>query len=124
VSLYSVEFYKTAGAGHSAAYVVPAGKRAVVRSIVAASGGEANTFAWIYLAGVLIYAVHIPATDTLHQAEMRQVAYAGEQLAFVTYGSAVHLGVGGYLFNDSGLDRAPETVELPHGALLPAHFEP
>lgn len=118
--LYSTQFCKLAGAGQSLAYIVPAGYRAVVRSIVTSTNQAGASNAWVYLGATLIAAFSIPAPNVHQALDLRQVAYAGEQLGFVTGGAGVFLAVSGYLLRDPTGAQAPPLEAMDTPAPLPA----
>jgi hypothetical protein len=118
--LYSTQFCKIAGPSTSVAYIVPAGYRAVVRSIVASTNQSGASNAWVYLSATLIAAFSIPAPNVHQVLDLRQVAYAGEQLGFVTGGAGVFLAVSGYLLRDPTGAQAPPLEAMDTPAPLPA----
>jgi hypothetical protein len=118
--LYSTQFAKLAGPGTSLAYVVPAGYRAVVRSIIASTNATGASNAWVYLGATVIAAFSIPAPNVHQTLDLRQVAYAGEQLGFVTGGASVFLAVSGYLLRDPTGAQAPPLEAMDTPLPLPA----
>lgn len=118
-TVYSVRFLQVHAPDGWHVYTVPAGFRAVVRSITCVVYGTGTPVYQVYVATTYILNVSVPANDT-RVFDMRQVVYAGEALgASVTLATA-HLSVTGYLFADPAGGKAPAVEIYPKSELLPA----
>jgi hypothetical protein len=98
--VYSTRFILIDSLNGSTAYVVPAGKRAVVREMdaIARSAGGANVY--LYVAGVAIVNDNIPGTGTGYtQWRGEVVARAGETIQ-VTTTLSCNVYCGGFLLDD------------------------
>ena len=87
-------------------YIVPAGYRAVVRNINVMSFEGTSEFVWVSIAGHYVWGFRIPATSLGQNADVRQVAYAGQSILGYIGSAGVHLAVSGYLFADTSGRRA------------------
>lgn len=105
--VYSTRFILAYGAGVASEYVVPAGKRAVVKMLdaVELQGGAGNIY--VKLAGIYVFGWPFTgAIQTVHQP-MYCVAYAGEIVRLeIAQPITVGCAVTGYLFDDPG-GRSP-----------------
>lgn len=93
-------------------YTVPAGKRAIVMSVIAGNA-NANSASVYAQAGpaYLMYAV-VPGHGTLSYTELRLAIYPGEQISAQRSSVDQTVVVGGYLFNVApGKDLPPEALE-------------
>lgn len=101
--VYSVRFIAEQGLVGFAGYIVPAGKRAVIRDVNAYNGGGATTTEMV-LHGSVMQAV-VVFNSQLQPADYfwvgRQVYYAGENILVQT-GGAWDVTISGYLFDDPG----------------------
>jgi hypothetical protein len=81
-------------------YVVPAGKRAVIKSVVAFNGGAAAALVSLRLAGSWVWSASVPGGSNGVSADLFMVAYAGESLEL--YLGAPNMGgtCSGYLLMD------------------------
>lgn len=121
--VYSVRFFVAAGSGIVTSYTVPAGRVAVVRSVVATSTVGAAAFAWLYIGPTPIYYLSFPEPGSARAVEMRQVVNAGEAVRVYTSAPELFVAVSGYLFSNamSGQVQGEVTREaLAEGAPLPA----
>lgn len=115
---YSERFFSAFGIGwHS--FQVPAGKRAVLMTLVANNVGGTAAFFQLYIGALLLYK-SIPANDSTLLTALRMVAYGGESIS--VYLSSADAGCGGfgYLFDESGgrtpLEPVDADPQLPPGA--------
>jgi len=105
-------------------YFVPAGMRAIVRSIVALSGAAAAGAVGVQCGPSSVFWHVFQVSNVTEVVDMRQVAYAEERISVVVTAGAAQATVAGYLFEDSsGRTAAPGEIayrdlELVHG--LPA----
>jgi len=92
-------------------YTVPAGKRAVVRSIVALSGATTPGAVGVVVGPADVLWHTFQATNVTQLWDMRQVAYAGEVISCVITAGAASVVVAGYLFEDaSSASSAPGEI--------------
>lgn len=99
--VYSVRFLAGAGAGWRY-YTVPTGYRAVVRSISSAVWDPNPSWQSVSIAGVSVWFDETQAPHTCRVVDLRQVAYAGEQLGGYCAAASASICVSGYLFQDTG----------------------
>jgi len=99
---YSTRFLKISVGGAWVYYTVPAGHRAVVKSIAASNGTTTAGTVWVDVAGVPCYAWPAPGAISFNTAALAQVAYAGEKIGGIAPPGAWYLLVSGYLLLDDG----------------------
>lgn len=122
--IYSTTFMRAASVGATYTYTVPAGFRAVIKSIDAVGFSPGGGFFYVTVNGVYIAYQQIQAAySTFHSAPM-VVAYAGQQIACLVTGQLIHCTISGYLFVESALSRGRipevEVEEVATPAPLPA----
>lgn len=117
--VYTTRFISRAGAGGTTNYVVPAGYRAVVKSIVCWTY-QTTAEVWLSIAAKQCWVWAANPATTLGRAElMTAVAYQGETITLLTIGSNCGAHVAGFLLRETsayaGLlpDLPPEFVEVP-----------
>lgn len=99
--VYSERFlHKIVGAGGSETYTVPAGKRAVVRSVALATYTVAVTQLYVGIDGVAIFNLANPAANTSKQLDVRVVVYQGQQIYANSVGGDAAWSVSGHLFDE------------------------
>lgn len=97
--VYSVRFTLLQGAG-SATYVVPAGKRAVLKSIMGWNGDSGPANVSISIGGTVVWFTPVPGASALTSPPIMVVLYKAEQLQ-VSHGAAgLRSVVSGYLLDD------------------------
>jgi hypothetical protein len=103
------------------AFVVPAGKRAIVRSITYYGYLATSPAIFLQLAGVYVFALLPPASTFGGAVEMFQVVYQGEMIVAEVTASAGDMGasVSGYLLSDPG--TYAKTAEDEMGVELTPH---
>jgi hypothetical protein len=99
-------------------WTVPAGMRAVVKSVTIVNGGTSSTDGAQLRVGSTFLALHNPAAKTTAVLAMTQVAYGGEVLSGWVTGPSTFMSVSGFLFEDpaaavsapgdAGVIRRPE----------------
>lgn len=93
-------------------YTVPAGYRAVVRSITCVSAGTGALVQVAAAGGNLLYHV-FQAGETTRNYDLRAVLYQHEAIMAYVSPLNTHAYISGYLFEDaSGLTSAPGDVDL------------
>lgn len=100
--VYSVRFLLATGNGIVVTYTVPAGHRAVVRSVLATNEQATASYFYVQLNGFSIWAADLPAARRSVDLECRLVAAAGERIGVYTVGPEIRVAVSGYLFVDTG----------------------
>jgi hypothetical protein len=113
---YSVQFGNVNSTVGNQAFYVPAGKRAVLRSISLVNLQGLAGWCSISISGFYAWAHYFQATDHYSHTDMRQVAYAGQTIAMNVDNHGFQLACSGYLFDDDGLSAPP-----PYVASLPAN---
>ena len=109
---YSVRFIQVAGANAAGTYVVPPGKRAVVKGVTAYLASGASAALALAVNNVNVWAAPLPAAGQGLYTEVRLVAYSGEPIALASSGADVRAHVSGFLFDDpAGGQRDP--TQLP-----------
>lgn len=99
-NVYTTRFFAFGGATTTRSYTVPAGKRAVVKSISAVNNLGSSASAALQVGGVYAWYVTLPAATSSTSFETRQVAYAGETILCTTTGQDTRVHVAGFLFDD------------------------
>jgi len=121
--VYSERFFTANGIAVETAYWVPSGKRAIVRSVVAANTQSEAGYWFFYVAGNPTYYRAYQALPQGDSVDMRVVAYGGQSIKVYTSAAALYVTVSGYLFEDPAMADAPEgdvsRTELDHATLLP-----
>ena len=125
MSVYSERFIYSAVPGQAHTYVVPAGKRAVLRCITAVSYGAAGGDVFVNISGVDVWARHVPDGSSLIEGNFRIVMYSGEFVQIYMVADAMFCTVSGYLFADTQELDAPEAdTDLEWQGSSPAlHFQ-
>lgn len=81
-------------------WTVPAGKRAVIRSVDVCNFDTAQWAAIVQLAGMPFVNTFVGGGGGRLNYDGRQVLYAGEQLGVYLQHGNMSISVSGYLFND------------------------
>lgn len=118
---WSVRFLKGTLTASGPIYYVPAGYRAIVRSLSVTTGGAAGIGVYLDIQGTSIWAWKTPGGFASQVYETRQVAYAGEFIRLAADAAGVGGYLSGYLLADAG-GVANEPTQLP--ALEPPPFPP
>jgi hypothetical protein len=116
-SVYSERFVEVAGVGVTKGFVVPAGKRAIVRGFAGGCYLSPNSLVWLGLNGGWPYLYRFPGDTGGFFTDMRLVAYAGESVMIASSGQQVWAHCAGYLFDDHE-ERATQP-SLPGEDLAP-----
>lgn len=114
MTIYSERFLSCEGNGVSAIAWVPAGQRWVLRDFLLSRVGEVGG-GNLGVAGVWNLVFNFPADDYALALDIRVVAYAGESVEIVTYGSATWATLSGYAFADPE-NRSGPPVEQVNGS--------
>jgi hypothetical protein len=113
--VYSVRFIIASNVAGTYNYVVPAGKRAVVKS-VSAFNTHPTTTQNVYLnVGPTLWAAAVPAQAAATPPEIMIVAYAGDTIGLVIQHGDLRAQCSGYLLEDPGgaAEDPPVPGQLP-----------
>jgi hypothetical protein len=95
--VYSEQFILYSGAPANLSYVVPTGKRAIVKSMFAWNGDSAAKNRALLVDGKVVWISPVPGANGLVSVALMLVLYSGQTLGAVSYSDAGSLGVAGYL---------------------------
>jgi hypothetical protein len=103
-------------------WMVPAGMRCIVKSVVVVNGLANPATVHVVVGGVYALLVSFPAAIETYSYDMAAVAYAGEFLQLVNVGTSANTRLDGYLLNDpSGREGPMESVgSLPAPMPIPS----
>jgi hypothetical protein len=126
--IYSTRFLKLNVNGVAATYVVPAGKVAVIQSVIAVAASTAAGGLEVQAGFVYLVVASVPAKETRTWTDLRFVVYEGETIVAFLPLANTYCSVHGYLFDNVSGTKAPaldyELVErlapLPIEEGLPA----
>lgn len=125
--IYSTRFMQAFGDGVETTYTVPAGRRAVLRHLVARNDNGTAAFVWLRLANVWIYLHAFPVGITSVSVPLMAVAYGGEKVVLYTKTAQTAASLSGYLFSEvagQADDPAPVTRErVLEPTLLPEGWD-
>jgi hypothetical protein len=114
--IYSEQFIRTAHDSGLYLWSCPAGKRAVIRSITTSNPSEGSSIVQVFVAGSCIVHFRFQVTTYSQSFDLRTVVYAGELVQVYVGTNGPHVGVGGYLFDDTGdAAAAVESMRELHG---------
>ncbi len=88
-------------------YTVPAGYRAVVRSVSGVNARNDATGYVVVMVGGIRCVQRYPAVGESLALEMRQVCYAGETITQITSLTNIDVAVSGYLLKDPSGAKGP-----------------
>lgn len=111
-SIYSERFLAAYGPNNIWTYAVPAGKRAVIRSIVLSSNGGSTGQVWVAGAGRFFLQRVLPAQVQTVSEDVRIVLYGGEGIELYVAAAGHYVWVCGYLFDDPGGELAIASVAV------------
>lgn len=98
--VWTTRFIRSGGSNASASYVVPAGHRAVIKSIVAMTY-QATIEVWLSVGGTAIWVWAANPAATVGRGESMTVGvFAGETISTLIVGTNGGLAVSGFLFVD------------------------
>jgi hypothetical protein len=119
--VYSERFLSTDLENVWYSYFVPAGKRAVIKSIVAANVTTSVHECLVYLRGRPVVEQLVQARTTFNPGQLHVVAYAGEEMRVNSSSSGLAVWVSGFLLtNPAGVTDDPGDAADP----LPAESFP
>lgn len=119
MSVWSVRFGQGRGPGWFSDYEVPAGKRAVVRFVSAASFGSFPAGAYVFIQGVAVLNLLLTASSPWHVVDCRFTAYEGEFVHGEVYGPDVAMHLSGFLLDASGDFSSPSARSAPIETVTP-----
>lgn len=105
--VYSERFVGSVDGGHWTQFVVPAGQRAIVKSVSASNWGPSISRVHVQAGGIYVFIADFPAAIAAKAIDVMAVAYAGEAVALYIDGPQCHAQVSGWLLED-GSARATE----------------
>lgn len=109
--VYSERFLSYSGPDAMLSYVVPYGRRAVVKGLSGSNLQSPGAQVYVGAAGVYAFVITLAAATQGFYQELRLVAYAGESIIVATYGPVVRVHLSGYLFlDDAGAPASPATL--------------
>lgn len=94
---YSERFLTWAGSGFSPNYTVPAGQRAILKSIVSFNAGGTSVQVVLVVQGSNSWSVPVPGGQGAVSPPFMLVLYAGERLQLYQGSSTMWSAVSGYL---------------------------
>lgn len=124
--VYSERFLLTSTFGAWIYYTVPAGRRAVLRSVSITTAAPVGAIAAVALKGFNVVLRQFQATNVTENYDMRHVAYGGETMGAYASAKDVVVAMSGYLFVDTGAraEHPPAELErewpIPGAAAAPA----
>jgi hypothetical protein len=98
--VYSERFLALTTPGAWLTYLVPAGRRAIVRNVIATNTNPVAGHVYVKIAAVAVAWITFPAAVQSQSVDLYQVAYAGELISVYAEIAQVHCSVSGYLLTD------------------------
>jgi hypothetical protein len=106
--VYTYRFIFTSNSGQWVYWTVPAGYRAVLRSLSLVNTDASTRRCIVSVAGKYIYFSDVQAAGTTRSVDLRMAVYQGEQMGAYTESAAMPVQLTGYLFRDDGSGYALE----------------
>jgi hypothetical protein len=94
---YSTRFVLHGAAGYSPDYIVPAGKRVVLKSMIGFNASAGPGGMSLILGGTPLWQVNLPAATGAASAPFMFVAYPGENIRIYNSVAGIQSSVSGYL---------------------------
>lgn len=118
--VYSETFLRRTAAG-TWGYVVPQGRRAVVKDITVMALAAPPSNTWVVVGGVYTSYFTFQVAGAIGRQQLMAVAYAGQQIEAMISTAGTHVTISGYLLRDDGttaedpadLTYEPLPLELP-----------
>lgn len=98
---YSVRFMIGRGSARRETYTVPAGRRAVVRSVAFLHWTTSGQSSMLFVHGISAFYYVNQVPNAFQFADCRLTAYAGETIFVQTAGTDIAYAVNGFLYYDS-----------------------
>jgi len=105
---YSETFIRAYGPQGWWTYVVPAGKRAVVRNVTVVDGIGVSGHTQVEVQGIIVALAIFPASLRFYSIDMRVVAYQGQEIRVFLAVQGIHVCVSGFEFVDDGASTAAD----------------
>lgn len=110
---YTVRFIATVASTVQVTYTVPAGKRAILTSVVSTNATSSEKSVEVRAAGIYVLSAIVPAYKSVALTGFRVVVYGGETIQCWHQAPGQHSHVDGYLFDDVPGAAADAVHELP-----------
>jgi hypothetical protein len=117
--VYTESFVRTSVTETWVDYVVPPGKRAVVKCVTAVGYDSGSWASIVMVAAIEVSDLFATGRVSLASPGLTVVAYAGDAIGVLQLGGTVFTTVSGYLFDDPD-SRAPAVEHTPIGVERPA----
>lgn len=111
--VYSERFILATALGHSTPFVVPAGKRAVVKSISADNSETVAAAVVLYLGALPVWAALLQASSAIAIGGQMVVAYQGESIDIWLSQNNCHAQASGFLLEASSAGALQESQQIP-----------
>lgn len=113
--VYTERFYVAGGNAGSGAFVVPAGRRYIVRSILCVGAGNAVSDFYMSLPGITVFFTRIPVNEFAKNFELVAAFYAGETVTVSRAANGTAITISGYSLQTAAMqsDEPPDQLELP-----------
>lgn len=98
---YSTRFLQHTANGYSGQWFVPAGHRAVIKSVIANNGVAAAVNIIALIDGVTVYTFSMPGYGGAASQPLMYVCYAGQGLQLYNGGNAIVSSMHGFLLADT-----------------------
>jgi len=118
--VYSERLVASVDGGHWVQFLVPAGRRAIVKSVSASNWGPSTSRVHVQAGGFYVMIADFPAAIASKALDVMAVAYAGEAVALYIDGPQCHAQVAGWVLEDPS-ERASQ---LPAGGEPPLPPDP
>jgi hypothetical protein len=103
--VYTETFIRTQARNTWTVYTVPAGRRAVVKSVMLVNGGAAAGEVHVQVGETSIVFVPFQAAYANQIFNLTAVAYAGQTVSCLATAISVHQTISGYQFRETGVLR-------------------
>lgn len=110
--IYSERFLVRGGPAVGDPFIVPAGHRAVIRSVIFTNSGGAAGSAFLRVAGSHVMWSALPAAVIVQCFDVRIPVYEGETIHAGVSSGACLATVSGFLFDDTGASSFSASPEL------------
>ena len=116
---YSETFLRVSAQG-TWGYIVPEGRRAVVKSITVMSFAAPPCAVWVLVGGLYVSYFDFQVANVARLQELMAVAYAGQRVEVQINKAGMHTSVSGFLLHDDSGASSAGAVER---SLLPEHLQ-
>lgn len=94
-------------------FIVPAGRRAVIRSFGYSITAPSGQWIQLRIVGVLVWTFTSPGTTVNSYNEMRVTVYEGESISVENTHTAIRYHVNGFLFDDTEGPTEADVIRRP-----------